>query len=220
MANPQKEDGHIDIANELAEAMYQLQLSGNQWRLLWVILRQTYGWNKKIDKISISFFQKKTRLKRRHISRLLKDMVKRKIITKKDNDFIVSYGFQKNYEFWQLSPKIASLKIPSPKKTATITKNSTKTITKIGAHKRHSKETIQKTKEEKIQYAEFVKMTKKEFETLKEKYGEENVKQIIEKLDNYKGSQEKTYKSDYRAILSWVADEVMKNKPKKLKHFV
>lgn len=211
MAKPQIEDGHIDIANEIAEAMYQLQLSGNQWRLLWVILRQTYGWHKKIDEISISFFQKKTHLKRRHISRALKDMNDRKIITKNDNSFTRSYGLQKNYELWQLSPNIASPKKTSPKMTATITKNDTKTITKNGAHKRNSKETIQK----KLYLdSEFVKLTPKEFKKLKSKYGEEVRRLSIEKLDNYIGSTGKKYKSHYRTILNWVADEIIKGKKK------
>jgi phage replication O-like protein O len=131
MASPQLENGHIDIANELGEAFFNLQLSGNQWRILWVIFRQTYGWHKKADRISISYFQRKTGLKRRHISRAIKDMVKRKIVTKNDTTFISTYGFQKDYSKWELSPKMTP-----------ITKNDTKTVTKIGAHKRNSKETI------------------------------------------------------------------------------
>ena len=113
MANPQAENGHIDIANELGEAFFNLQLSGNQWRILWVIFRQTYGWHKKADRISISYFQRKTGLKRRHISRAIKDMVGRKIVTKNDTTYISTYGFQKDYSKWELSPKM-TLKL-SPK---------------------------------------------------------------------------------------------------------
>jgi phage replication O-like protein O len=131
MANPQVEDGHVDLAHEIIENFYRLQLSGNEWRILWVIIRQTYGWKKKADRISISFFQKKTGLKRRHVSRAIKDLVERNIVTKNDTSFITTYGFQKDYIKWELSPK----KTP-------ITKNDTKAVTKIGAHKRNSKETI------------------------------------------------------------------------------
>jgi len=69
---------------------------------------------------------------------------------------------------------------------------------------------------EKNKYAEFVLMTKKEYQKLIEKYGQEDTRLMINKLDNYKGSKGKKYKSDYRAILSWVADEVIKKngKPK------
>ncbi len=61
-----------------------------------------------------------------------------------------------------------------------------------------------------IIYAEFVKMTEEEYNKLVEKHGEELTNKMIEVLDNYKGSKGKKYKSDYRAILSWVADKVLK----------
>ena len=63
----------------------------------------------------------------------------------------------------------------------------------------------------KIKYAEFVTMTEAEYSKLVDQYGEANVERMISKLDNYKGAKGKTYKSDYRAMLSWVADEVMKS---------
>lgn len=103
-ASPQAEDGHIDIAHELAEAFYKLQLSGNQWRLLWVILRQTYGWKKKQDRISFTFFQQQTGLDRRNIGRELKELLSRHIIVKNDNTYIASYGLQKNYRKWIFKP--------------------------------------------------------------------------------------------------------------------
>ncbi len=65
-------------------------------------------------------------------------------------------------------------------------------------------------KNEKNIYAEFVKMTEAEYQKLVEKYGEEKTNKMIDTLDNYKGATGKKYKSDYRAILNWVADKVMK----------
>lgn len=60
----------------------------------------------------------------------------------------------------------------------------------------------------KIAYAEFVRMTEEEYGRLLSGHGEEKTKRAIEILDNYKGSNGKTYKSDYRAILNWVIDRV------------
>ena len=102
--SPQAENGHIDIAHELAEAFYKLQLSGNQWRLLWVILRQSYGWKKKQDRISFTFFENRTGIDRRNIGRELKELVSRQIIVKNDNSYIVSYGLQKDYSKWIFKP--------------------------------------------------------------------------------------------------------------------
>lgn len=75
----------------------------------------------------------------------------------------------------------------------------------------NKKENI-KEKEPKIHFAEFVTMTNAEHEKLISTYGKEFADQCIQVLDNYKGSSGKKYKSDYRAILTWVVDEVQKRK--------
>lgn len=69
-----------------------------------------------------------------------------------------------------------------------------------------------KKEEEKIHFADFVTMTNVEHEKLVSTYGTEFTDQCIKILDNYKGSKGKEYKSDYRAILSWVVDEAKKRK--------
>jgi hypothetical protein len=56
----------------------------------------------------------------------------------------------------------------------------------------------------KITCAENVCMFAEEREKLVSEFGETAVTDMIEILDNYKGANGKKYKSDYRAILSWV----------------
>lgn len=62
----------------------------------------------------------------------------------------------------------------------------------------------------KIVYAENVTMTPDEHSKLIAEHGEALTFACIAKLSNYKGANGKTYKSDYKAILSWVVDEVKK----------
>lgn len=50
MANPQRENGHVDIANELVEALAKMQLSGYESRVIWALWRKTWGWVKKDKK--------------------------------------------------------------------------------------------------------------------------------------------------------------------------
>jgi len=72
-------------------------------------------------------------------------------------------------------------------------------------------------KEGKKQYADFVSMTNDEYSSLVAKVGDDGAKRCVEILDNYKGSKGKGYKSDYRAILSWVIsryEQEPKIKPK------
>lgn len=70
-------------------------------------------------------------------------------------------------------------------------------------------------------YAENVRLTEAEFGRLVERFGEPAARRMIEILDHYKGAHGRRYRSDYRAILSWVVDRYhqeagRKNAPRKL----
>ena len=56
-------------------------------------------------------------------------------------------------------------------------------------------------------------MTEANYNRLIELYGKEFTDACITKLDLYKGSKGKTYKDDYRAILSWVVRSVNEDHP-------
>jgi len=106
MANPQAENGHIDIANEIAEALMKVNLSAYESRILWFIFRKTYGWNKKEDWISLSQFSMCTGLDRRLVHRAIKSLSSKKmIVINKDDSNHITYGFQKNWEQWQPSSR-------------------------------------------------------------------------------------------------------------------
>jgi len=100
----------------------------------------------------------------------------------------------------------------SDKEVTKSRQRSDKEVTTIKNEKNDNNEKNNKNKKIYIQYAEFVKMTEDEYNKLVTKYGEKKVKRMIEVLDNYKGATGKKYKSDYRAILNWVADKVLKEK--------
>jgi phage replication O-like protein O len=100
MANPQVENGHVKIANEIVEQLARINLSNYEWRILMVILRKTYGWNKKTDNISLSQFEDSTGIKSQHIAVALKRLVKSNVITKHNGSKVMEYGLQKDYSKW------------------------------------------------------------------------------------------------------------------------
>ena len=100
MANPQAEDGHIDIANEIGEALCFINLSAYESRILWFIWRKTWGWHKKEDRISYTQFEVGTGLDRRHIQRSLKRLQSRLIIASTGYGTKLKWAFQKDYEKW------------------------------------------------------------------------------------------------------------------------
>lgn len=71
-----------------------------------------------------------------------------------------------------------------------------------------------KEKEIKNKHAEFVSLLPSEFQKLVDAHGEETTKRMIEILDNYKGASGTNYKSDYRAILSWVVKKISEDRNK------
>jgi phage replication O-like protein O len=101
LADVQLEKGYTKIANEILERMALTKLSPIQYRLIFVIWRYTYGFNRKEHEFSLSFLGKATDYDERQIRRELQKLEQRKIIFQK-----VSPGkprlisFNKNYDEW------------------------------------------------------------------------------------------------------------------------
>jgi aspartyl/asparaginyl-tRNA synthetase len=74
---------------------------------------------------------------------------------------------------------------------------------------------VEKPKEPKIQYAEAVTMTEKEYLKLQIDHGGDIIDRAVEKLNNYKLSKGVTYQSDYRAMLSWAINKIKEDDAKK-----
>lgn len=79
-----------------------------------------------------------------------------------------------------------------------------------GKERKVKEKKVKENKTIKNIYAEFVSMTSTEYEKLVTEHGEVLTKKMVDVLDNYKGAKGATYKSDYRAILNWVKDRVIK----------
>lgn len=77
----QKENGTTPIANSLIEAIAQADLSKRELKILLVVIRRTYGFNRKTAPMSASFVASATGLDRAHIARTIAGMVQRNILT-------------------------------------------------------------------------------------------------------------------------------------------
>lgn len=114
MANPQCEEGFVRIATEIWDALCRIRIPGQVRQVVDVIIRKTWGYNKKWDWISLSQFSSLTGLRKPNIIRALHKAESMNLIIKKDNGIIltdnglgVSYCINKDYETWKpLSEKI------------------------------------------------------------------------------------------------------------------
>jgi phage replication O-like protein O len=117
MANPQTGDGFTPIATEIVDAFCRYRISGEEWLVLWVIIRQTYGWRKKAETIKLSYFIEMTHLKKQSVQRAIKKLKEKNIIMVSKNavDLYSTYCFNKDYDSWTPAAKKLSAAIKLPK---------------------------------------------------------------------------------------------------------
>ena len=121
-------NNYTKIPNEILGALAKTKLSNYEFRYIWVVLRKTFGWNKKYDYISNSQFVKETGMKKYHVWRTEKRLTWRKIVTKRGNKI----GLNDNYGEWKELPKGATVT-----KSGIRVTNSGKKVAKEGGHKEH-----------------------------------------------------------------------------------
>jgi phage replication O-like protein O len=225
VANPQLEDGYTKIANELLEALSRSNLSPYESRVLWFVIRQTYGWKKKTDLISLSQIVKGTGIEKGNTSRALKSLILRQIVVRLDNKQL---GFNKDYDSWlrklsaetpprsceKLSAETPKLSAETPKK---VVSRDTKKLSvetpprsceKLSAEtpqKKEYKETIQKKGTVSIKRVKNEKETIEEFtQELRQRFPMLNFDVELEKFNLYWAEGGRTLKRPKLALLNWM----------------
>ena len=112
VVSPQLENGYTQIANELAEAFAKVNLSAYESRILWFIMRKTYGFKKKTDAISLSQFAAGTGISTSNVIHTLARLKCRNLIVKSKDFRISEYGLNKHYDHWD-STEIDTIELDS-----------------------------------------------------------------------------------------------------------
>lgn len=99
MASPQAEHGHTRIANELLEAIIRVNLNATQQRILLVLMRETYGFSRKVVTIGYQALATRYGFSKSLLIRELATLVERRIVVKTDGQ-PNGWGIQKDYEQW------------------------------------------------------------------------------------------------------------------------
>ena len=104
MANPQKENGYTSISNELLEQIYRRRFSASQLKILLLVIRFTYGFNRKTATLSNTFIAAGTGMHEITVSKevgtLLRDNVL-KLYKKPSFHNSRVIGINKDYEGWR-----------------------------------------------------------------------------------------------------------------------
>ena len=132
------EDGYTRLANARYEELIGADLTKNQSKVAHAICRKTYGYGKKMDRISDSQLAQITRLPRQKVNKAKNELIAMKVILREGQQI----GPNKNIEEWQ----IEGCHYSGDNVTALVTKSVTKTVTALSPKQGHTKETITKEK--------------------------------------------------------------------------
>jgi len=99
---------YTEFPNEALERLAAAGLSGREFRIVLVVARKTWGWDKPKDRISMSQFSRCTGIDRRKCHVILSGLIDQKIIKKtvavKGDRKILTYSFNDVFAEWKVSP--------------------------------------------------------------------------------------------------------------------
>lgn len=101
-ASPQVEDGYIQIANELMDAILSYPFKNSELKIVLTIIRKTYGWKKKKEQLSFSQISGLSKISIRHSQRVIKRLVDDNVLLKEKNGINNILGLNKDYCSWRL----------------------------------------------------------------------------------------------------------------------
>ena len=90
------------ITNEFVEAMSRQYLRPNESKVLWFLIRKTWGWKKDWDFIALKQFEKGLGIPKDKASRALSSLRKRRIVAQLSNK---TYTIQVDTSLWRDRPK-------------------------------------------------------------------------------------------------------------------
>ena len=148
MASPQTENGFTRIANELMEVIPLYKFNGTQFRILFVVLRYTYGFQRKSHELSLTFIADSTGMHKQQIKRELDILIKNKVLIEEEPpSFNKSriIQFNKNYKEWLISRQSAKTLTVNKEDDTQSANTLTPTVSELAYQERNIKENIKES---------------------------------------------------------------------------
>lgn len=148
MASPQVENGYTRIANELMEVIPLYKFNGTQFRILFVVLRYTYGFQRKSHELSLTFIADSTGMHKQQIKRELDILIKNKVLIEEEPPSFNkprTIQFNKNYKEWLISRQSAKTLTVNKEDDTQSAKTLTPTVSELAYQERNNKENIKES---------------------------------------------------------------------------
>ena len=81
---PELDDGYLKLANELVDQFVKLKITATQWNILFLVMRETYGYNRKAKDLSVSYIAKAIGVSARKTTKAVQDLLQKKILIEYD----------------------------------------------------------------------------------------------------------------------------------------
>lgn len=130
---PQLEDGYTRIANELFEAVTNAQtcpVTLRQMRVVLAVIRKTYGFNKKVDRISDGQIAADTGLSRQNVNKAKRELIAMNVLYLDGHKL----GVNKHSVEWDFAAQPEKDNLRQTRDS--VSKVETKSVSKSGSHKR------------------------------------------------------------------------------------
>jgi len=102
------EGNFTQVPNDIIESLARTHLSPNESKIVFLVIRKTYGWHKLSDWIALSQIAKYTGIARPNTCRYIKSLVRRNILVRPDNKHV---GLQEDTTKWLDKRQSSSLSI-------------------------------------------------------------------------------------------------------------
>ena len=148
VASPQTENGFTRIANELMEVIPLYKFNGTQFRILFVVLRYTYGFQRKSHELSLTFIADSTGMHKQQIKRELDILIKNKVLIEEEPPSFNKpriIQFNKNYKEWLISRQSAKTLTVNKKDYHTVSELAYSTVSELAYQERNNKENIKES---------------------------------------------------------------------------
>jgi len=96
------DDKWFPIENKFVEAVYKQYLRPNESKVLWFVVRKTWGWKHPADFIALKQFNKELGIGKNKVCEALRALKDRKIVTQLGNK---TYAIQQDVSLWHDRPK-------------------------------------------------------------------------------------------------------------------
>jgi phage replication O-like protein O len=143
MASPQKENGFTAISNELFKAILESPFTLRELKIIFTVIRFTYGFNRKEAELAVRFISKATGIKFTHVAESINTLQSKNILILSKSEShrqgrIIKLN--KDYETWDI--KRSQISNISLKSNGSVPEKVTLTVPNRVTKKENNKENI------------------------------------------------------------------------------